>query len=329
MFSLRNNIKILLLLFPTLSLFASQPTDTTNKVLEAKKMISAPITKFNKARIGTDIFVGKGNTSEKKAFVEIDTGSSRLVIEKQYLTNYQATDKKVSVNYGYDYLKSKHTGTLVYSDITFNTQPKITAKHVPIIMVPNGTFKGYAGILGLKMSTQNSPWNYLPSPYNQLMIIDGQKQTISFGASTKEILSKYTTYKIKNTVKCHNSVTPRSPIDKTKCWDPYVPVKYTIIDKDGKVIFDKTIQTLFDSGGYYTHILLPKIPEQLKQHISKGLLVNISIKSALFTSYKFHIPTTTVVRASQQHKSEVNSGHALFYDKSVLFDSANGIVGVK
>ena len=241
-------------------------------------MISAPITKFHKARIGTDIFVGKGNISDKKAFVEVDTGSSRLVLEKKYFTNYQATNKKITINYCYGNLKSKVIGELVYSNITFNTEPKITAKHVPIIMVPNGTFKGYAGILGLKLATQNSPWNYLPSPYNQLMIIDGPKQTISFGSSSKEILDKYTTYKIKSTVKCHNTVTPRSPIDKTKCWYPYVPVKYTIVDKDGKVIFDKAIQTLFDSGGYYTHLLFSKIPGQLKQHINKGLLVNSKIK---------------------------------------------------
>ncbi|MED7787865.1 hypothetical protein [Francisella sp. 19X1-34] len=326
---LRKNIKILLLFLPALTLFANEQPRVTNNALEKPKMISAPIKKFHKARIGTDIFVGKGNTSNKKAFVEIDTGSSRLVLEKKYLSNYQATDKKVTINYGYANLKSKVVGELVYSDITFDTKPKITAKHVPIIMVPNGTFKGYAGILGLKLATQNSPWNYLPSPYNQLMIINGPKQTISFGASSKEILDKYTTYKIESTVKCHNTVIPRDPINKTKCWDPYVPVKYTLVNNNGKVIFDKTINTLFDSGGYYTHILLHKLPENLKQHIKKGLLTNSNIKSALFTSSGFNIPITTHIRASKHRKDEVNSGHALFYDKSVLFDSANGIIGVK
>ncbi|QIW10702.1 hypothetical protein [Francisella sp. LA112445] len=328
MISIRKNIKVLFLFVPILS-FASQPSNTTNKTLVVKKMISAPITKFHKARIGTDIFVGKNNTSEKKAFVEIDTGSSRLVIEKQYLTNYQATDKKITINYGYGNLKSKIIGELVYSDVTFNTQPKVTAKHVPIIMVPNGTFKGYAGILGLKLATQNSPWNYLPSPYNQLMIIDGPKQTISFGASSKETLNKYTTYKIKNTVRCHNTVIPRYPINQTKCWDPNVPIRYTLVNKDGEIIFDKTINTLLDSGGYYTHILLHKIPEELKQYVKNGRLVNSKIKSALFTSNDFNIPITTYVRASKHREDKVNSGHALFYDKSVLFDSANGIIGVK
>ncbi|WP_150467092.1 hypothetical protein [Francisella sp. SYW-9] len=326
----RKNIKILLLLFiPILNLSASQLTDTTNDALEKPKMISAPIKRFHKARIGTAIFVGKGNMSEKKAFVEIDTGSSRLVLEKKYLSNYQATDKKVTINYGYANLKSKVIGELVYSDITFDTQPKVTAKHVPIIMVPNGTFKGYAGILGLKLATQNSPWNYLPSPYNQLMIIDGPKQAISFGASTRETLDKYTTYKIRSTVRCHNTVTPRDPINKTKCWDPYVPVRYTLINNNGEVIFDKTIRTLLDSGGYYTHLLFSRVPERLKQYIKKDQLVNSKLKSALFASSDLNIATTTFVRASQYREDRVNSGHALFYTKSVLFDSTNGIIGVK
>jgi hypothetical protein len=260
----------------------------------------------------------------------MDTGSSLLVIEKQYLTNYQSTNKKVSITYGYNKQSSKDAGVLVYSDLTFDTTPKITAKHIPIIMVPDGTFKhrGFAGVLGLKLDTQNSPWNYLPEPYNQTMIIDGPALTMSFGPSSKEVTSQFHTYQITETTTCQNKVKPRPPINQTKCWNPYVPVTYSLVNEQGKIVYNGIVPTLFDSGGYDTHLLLPKIPPKLKQFVKNGFLKG-KVKSAYFSKDNYPIPTTNEVKVSQQKKLEVNSGHDLFYNKAVLFDSANGIVGVK
>jgi hypothetical protein len=300
------------------------------------QFVSVPITKFNKTELGTSIYVGKEGENKQKAFVEIDTGSQWLVIEEAYVSNYIKTNRKYKMSYGVG-AKTDIEGHIAFADITFESSPSITAKHVPIIIVPNGSMKkvsgsGIHGILGLKMDTQNTPWNYLPEPYNQVMILNGPELNMSFGPSSDTLLKQYHTFQLPQLKGCVNLIKPRSPIDQSKCWVvDTVPVTYTFTNLKGKVIAKDTVNTIFDSGGVDTHFVMPNLPEGIhaKNCAERCLLKHVKIKSATFADSGYYIPMTKNVRYSKGKKRVSNSGFTVFYNKSMLFDLKNGLIGVK
>ena len=129
-------------------------------------LVTAPTQQENTK---TFVTINVGNNGQA-AKVTLDTGSSMLVIEKQYVSHFQPDPSNRSISMGYGNGAKVVKGSIGYADVTLNTTPKITAKNVPILMVPNNTFTDRAGIMGVEMGNQTSVWRYLPVPYNQMML---------------------------------------------------------------------------------------------------------------------------------------------------------------
>ncbi|MCF6776566.1 hypothetical protein L3V83_08280 [Thiotrichales bacterium 19X7-9] len=311
----------------SVSLYASSQNKTNlNKLINNHEKYSIlPLIKANKVRLYTSIKVGK---TAPKALVIVDTGSPWLLLEERFISNYQPTNKTIKTGYGYNKEIKKVVGKLVYADVLLSSMPKLIAKKVPIVMIPNGSIKGISGILGLKINTQNSLLNYLPSPYNEIVILDAPNKKLIFGQSSKELIKDYHSYKLRKGF-CFNIVAPPVPINQVNCWQAgRIPVTYTFADAKGQIILKNTFGTLFDSGGVHTQFALAKLPKILQKNAKNGYLEG-KIKQATLTNTNYSIPVTKQIKISKSDSNHINSGYALFYQRSVLFDSIIGMVGIK
>lgn len=325
---------------PTLDteLFASQTlvltTGNTSKLIPIKGVpneISTVTNHFSSVRTGIHIKTGDSN---KTANVMVDTGSSMLVLKEKYLADYTKTSIKIKLSYGEG--SDVVLGDLVYSDVHFDTKPVITATQVPIVMVSNNTpssiFSGADGILGLEMNNQLSTRLHLPYPFNQMIIINGTDLKLTFGDLTDSQSEEYAYYQLKKG-NCINNTTPLSPYDEITCWATrQIPVDYTIKDNSNSTICSGKMDSIFDSGGNDTNFEFNPIPGCLSDHISDGKLQGTISSAKLETNNagNIDIPTTNTVKVTNSiSDSKVNSGYKLFYEKTVLFDQKNGIVGIK
>lgn len=287
--------------------------------------ISMPITQAN-TKTYTTITAGGG----KAAKVTVDTGSSLLVLEKQYLGQYRKDPANQRITTGYGNGAKIVHGVLVYADVTLNTTPATTAVNVPILMVPNGTFHGSAGIMGVEMSNQTSLWKHLPNPYNQMMIIDNPNNTVTFGDFSNEQVGTFGMVQL-NESRCNNTVKPESPYDTLTCWGTRkIPVTYMFQSNTGEVLFKHTYNTVFDTGGVLTHFFLQPIPQAIQPSLS-GQDYQGSIVMQLDTNNQGSItlPATQAVKVFNNDRNVVNSGFEVFNQKAVLFDSRNGVIGFK
>ncbi|MCF6807911.1 hypothetical protein L3V79_06075 [Thiotrichales bacterium 19S9-12] len=290
-----------------------------------KDMISLPLIRTSKVRLKTSIQIGN-NT--KPSLVIVDTGSPWLLIQEQHLSDYEDTGKKVNVGYGYGQSVQRFDGKVVYADITLNTTPKVIIKKVPIIMVPDGAFHGSAGILGLRLHTQSSLFNYLPPPYNEAMIVNAPQGELVFTKSSNKLIKDFHTIQLRKSP-CYNLVKPRKPIDQTSCWQSgRIPVTYHFVDHLGKTILKNTYGTLFDSGGVITQFALKKIPTKLKKNTIRNFFEG-RIESAVFGDTKYKLPMSDTVKVTQSSSNHINSGPVLFFERAILYDSFKGVVGVK
>ncbi|MCF6765581.1 hypothetical protein L3V82_07335 [Thiotrichales bacterium 19S3-7] len=315
---------ILLILLPY-SLYASSDSNTNKTYDDKKGYSSLALVKGNKVRLYSKLKVGN---QSPEVLVIVDTGSSWLLLEERFVSDYQETGRTIKTGYGYNKGTKHVVGKLVYADVTLNSIPKLIAKKVPIIMVPNGSIKGISGILGLKINTQNSLLNYLPKPYNEVVIIDAPNKKLTFTKSSKSLLKNYQTFKLRKGG-CSNLAAPIIPINQVKCWQPgKIPITYTFVDDKGNVILKNTFGTLFDSGGVNTQFALAKLPNVLEKNSKDGYLKG-KIKSAVFVGTNYQIPTTEHIKITKSMSNHINSGYLLFYDRTVLFDTVLGVVGIK
>lgn len=295
---------------------------------DGSSLATAPVT-HEHSKTFTMIKVGDEGTPAK---VTLDTGSSMLVLEAQYLKSYRAdaSNKAVTMSYG-NKGTQRMNGAIVYANVALNTNPVIIARDVPIVMVPNGTFHdGRAGIMGMEMSNQTSLWKHLPSPYNQMMVINGPASTVSFGSLSDNDINTFATVQL-NEGRCNNNVTPESNYANSTCWATRkVPVNYTFTSSDGKVVYKATYHTIFDTGGDNTHLFVQPVPNALKPYLQNTIfagVVTMGINSD--NQPNFMIPTTQVVGVVKSKRNVVNSGNQVFYDKTVLFDAKDGMIGFK
>ena len=225
-------------------------------------LVTAPTQQENTK---TFVTINVGNNGQA-AKVTLDTGSSMLVIEKQYVSHFQPDPSNRSISMGYGNGAKVVKGSIGYADVTLNTTPKITAKNVPILMVPNNTFTDRAGIMGVEMGNQTSVWRYLPVPYNQMMVVNGPASTVSFGNIPDAQINTYATYQL-DEGRCNNSIQPDAAHQGITCWATRkIPVDYTFSNAMGETIFKATYNTVFDTGGGLTHFYLQPIPAAIKKH---------------------------------------------------------------
>lgn len=291
------------------------------------ELVTAPVT-HEHSKTFTLIKIGEEETPAK---VTLDTGSSMLVLQEQYVKTYRADAANRMVNMAYGNGKQKMQGRIVYAQVTLNTNPAIIAREVPIVVVPNGTFHDdRAGIMGMEMGNQTSLWKHLPSPYNQMMVINGPQSTVSFGALSDSEMNTFATLQL-NEAKCNNSVKPEAAYANTMCWGTRkVPVNYTFTSADGSVLYKATYNTVFDTGGDNTHFFLQPLPGPVKTYLHNKIFqgtVTMSVDST--NQGAVTVPTTSVVGMSKSPRNVVNSGNQVFYDKTVLFDARDGVVGFK
>lgn len=287
--------------------------------------ISIPITQAN-TKTYTTITAGGG----KSAKVTVDTGSSLLVLEEQYLGQYRADPNNQRITTGYGNGAKIVHGALVYADVVLNTSPATTAVNVPILMVPNGTFHGSAGIMGVEMNNQTSVWKHLPDPYNQMMIVDNPHNKVTFGRFSNADMNAFATVQL-DTSRCSNTVKPESPYDTITCWATRkIPATYVFHSPTGEVIFNQSYNTVFDTGGVLTHFFLQPIPDAIQPNVKgqdySGYVV---MKLDTMNQGTITLPTTQAIKVFGNNRNEVNSGFKLFSKKTVLFNARDGVIGFK
>ncbi len=289
-------------------------------------LVTAP-TKQENTKTFTTIKVGQNGQPAK---VTLDTGSSMLVLEKQYVKNFQPDPTNRTISMGYGNGAKIVKGSIGYADVTLNTTPKITAKNVPILMVPNNTFTDRAGIMGVEMGNQTSVWRYLPAPYNQMMIVNGPASTVSFGSIPDEQINAFATYQL-DEGRCNNSIQPDASHQNITCWATRkIPVDYTFSNANGDTVYKATYNTVFDTGGGLTHFYLQPLPNELQNFVQNKTL-NGGLSMSLNTENQgaINIPVTQSVKIFPSKRNVVNSGYQVFYDKTALFDAKDGVIGFK
>lgn len=289
-------------------------------------MVTAPTLQVSKKTM-TMIYVGDSTTPAK---VTLDTGSSMLVLEKQYLSNFKADLSGETVTMGYGNGSMVVHGKIVYTNITLNTDPKITAVNVPVLMVPDGTFPNRAGIMGVEMNNQTSVWRHLPAPYNEMMVVNGPASTVSFGELLSDDVNQFSIVQLKQ-ARCNNKVQPEGDYSAIACWATRkIPVIYSFKSKDGQVVFEGQYNTIFDTGGGLTHFYLQPVPEAVAQ-LTQGQTFNGGLGMRLEGSSLgvVVLPATDHIKVFVSKRNVVNSGYRVFYNKAVLFDARDGVVGFK
>ncbi|HEU5281053.1 MAG TPA: hypothetical protein VFU82_03625 [Gammaproteobacteria bacterium] len=288
--------------------------------------VTAPTLQTNKKTM-TMVYVGNSTTPAK---VTLDTGSSMLVLEKQYLSNARADLSGKTVSMGYGNGAMMVHGQIVYTDVTLNTTPKITAVNVPVLMVPDGTFSDRAGIMGVEMNNQTSVWRHLPAPYNEMMVVNGPDSTVSFGELSRDEVNQFAVYQL-NEGRCNNTVQPEAAYAGIACWATRkIPVTYTFKSADGEVVFDAQYNTVFDTGGVLTHFYLQPVPDAVAE-LTQGQTFNGKLGMRLESNNAgvINLPATDNIKVFVSKRNEVNSGYRIFYEKTVLFDARDGVVGFK
>lgn len=292
----------------------------------AGELATAPTMQTN-TKTFVNIYVGDSTAPAK---VTLDTGSSMLVLEKQYLTNFRADLSGETVTMGYGNGSRIVHGKMVYTNVTLDTTPKITAINVPVLMVPDGTFSDRAGIMGMEMGNQTSVWRHLPAPYHQMMVVNGPASTVSFGELSSDEVNQFATFKL-NEGRCMNVIEPEGDNAGITCWRTRkIPVTYTFQSADGKVVFEGQYNTIFDTGGGLTHFYLKPVPEAVAQ-LTEGQTFNGGLGMRLTSDNlgAVDLPATDKIKVFVSKRNVVNSGYPVFYQKTVLFDARDGVIGFK
>lgn len=291
------------------------------------EMATAPVTQES-TKTFTIVTVGEAGLPAK---VTLDTGSSMLVLEQRFVKNDQTPRVATSMNMSYGNGGMNVHGQVVSADVTLNTTPSIVAHHVPILMVPNGTFKDRAGIMGVEMSNQTSVWRHLPSPYNQMMIVNGPARTVSFGQLSDEELNTFAKIQL-NEGRCGNGKVNANLLAKDAiCFATRtIPVNYTFKSSNGEVVYNATYHTVFDTGGGLTHFYLQPIPQAISHLLqNKNFQGSVIMQIDTDNQGALNLPSTEKITVVKSKRNVVNSGHAVFYNKTVLFDAKDGMIGFK
>lgn len=184
--------------------------------------------------------------------------------------------------------------------------------------------------MGVEMNNQTSVWKHLPAPYNEMMVVNGPDATVSFGELSNDAVNSFANVQLSQS-KCNNSVQPEPAYSGFTCWATRkIPVTYTFKSADKQVVYQGDYNTVFDTGGVLTHFFLQPIPDNVSQLMQKQSfkgMVTMSLNSN--NAGAVNLPATEQVQVVSSKRNVANSGFRVFYEKSVLFDAKDGIVGFK
>jgi hypothetical protein len=313
-------ISLLLSLFSILCLTncSSGNSNTSNNLVTINTYNYNPGSK-------TAVNVSIGNSAPIMA--EVDTGSDMTVVNESAVgANITKTNQIISLSYGGG--ENTVTGYLAYGVVAFTTATGTTLKssaNTPILVVTTGSVNeggGNNAILGMRMNNQVSVRLYLPSPYNQMMILNRPKKQLVFGQLSPAQLNEFSNIQELEST-CVNYGVPKTATNA--CWDIATnSVSYTY-DESG-VQNTSDYSTVFDSGEGNASFYFSPAPAWM--HYNKDDIITTPITVTANTNKgPVVLPLTSTVYYRDLPRSTANPGNNLFNSYQVLFDQTDGIIG--
>lgn len=260
---------------------------------------------------------------------EVDTGSNLTVVNESAVrgANIQMTSESLTLSYGGGI--NTVSGYIGYGSVSFTTTngAQLTSSpQTPILVVTQGTVNlggGNNAILGMQLNNQTSVRLFLPSPYNQMMLLNKPQSQLIFGQLSFAQLSEFANIQLESETCQNHQVT--TSMNNT-CWmTESIPVEYTYSQTglpDGHV----TIGTLFDSGAGNAMFQFSSQPSWLQL---QGSVIQNTITAKVGTSQGvLPLPLTSTMIYESNTDNKVNAGNNLFNTYQVLFDQTDGIIGL-
>lgn len=221
------------------------------------------------------------------------------------------------------------SGYIGYGSVSFTTTSGTTLSsgaQTPILVVSQGTVNlggGNNAILGMQLNNQTSVRLFLPTPYNQMMLLNKPQSQLIFGQLSFAQLSEFANIQLESET-CQNHQVTTSMTNT--CWmTESIPVAYTYSQSglpDGQV----TLGTLFDSGAGNAMFQFESQPTWLQL---QGNVIENTITAKVGTSQGvLPLPLTTTMIYEANSDNKVNAGNNLFNTYQVLFDQTDGIIGL-
>lgn len=211
-----------------------------------------------------------------------------------------------------------------------------TSPNTPLFISNNVNNKNGSGstnsiIMGVGMNNQVSAKNYMPYPYNTMMMVDRSNKKITFGNFSAQKLSLYNFVELPPMPQsnCLNTLNfdNLQPTDTNlTCWNTQAaPVMFTV--KDGNST-GASMPSLLDSGANnftLQYIVLPSwVPYDSKT--KTAYITGAYLQTTNGKKITIQLPSPAVVADSSA--SKVNVGNIVFQHNKVLYNQLNGALGL-
>lgn len=268
----------------------------------------------------------------KQTLTEIDTGSDLYVIESSYAgTNIRYTGESLTILY--DHGTIKRSGLVGYTSVNFLSESGAVligsvGNQVPVVVVPDGTISKVESqnhaIMGMRMDGNVSVRLFLPSPYNQMFMMDMPERKLIFGNFSSELINQFGLIQLsESSCDSYSVISTQS----NKCWnDMHIPVNYMATYNGAPV--ESVFNSLFDSGADTSFQFSP-LPNWLV--VKDGVVVNPIAPTVNTSKGVMSIQLTDQVAAvdSNYNGGIVNAGNNLFNFYQVLYNQNTGNIGLK
>lgn len=293
--------------------------------------LSVPATTYQDAA-STKFAVYTSAGGGKQTLTEIDTGSDLYVIESSYAgANIRYTGESMTILYNHGMVA--RSGLVGYTSVNFlsesgNVLISSVNNQVPVLVVPDGVISNNASqnhaIMGMRMDGNVSVRLFLPTPYNQMFMMDMPDKQLIFGNFSPNQISQFGLIQLAESACDHYSVDS----DRTnKCWnDMQIPVNYMATHNGAPI--ESTFNSLFDSGADTSFQFSP-LPDWLV--VERNSIINPIAPSVNTTKGVMSLQLTDNVAAvdSNYNGGIVNVGNNLFNYYKVLYNQNTGNIGLQ
>ncbi len=321
------NKRLFLIIVPLVFTACSSGSNNSSNVTQ-NSLITVPTFNYQPGN-RTAVMVSIGGGTQTVA--EIDTGSQITVVNESAIgDNIVKTTESMQMVYGAG--ANIVSGYLAYGSVQFTTasgEKLSTAPNTPIMVVTSGSVNQGGGnnvILGMRMDNQVSARLYLPTPYNQMMILNRSESFIAFGTLSTAQLQKFSTINQQPTF-CNNFNVPQTM--PNKCWDTMessVTYNYSLT---GGGSGSTSYTTIFDSGepigNFYLGSGIPSWMNLDGHSITNQLSAVVNTNNG-----QLPLPLTIPMDYTQPESATsnvVNPGNLLFNTYQILFNQNNGQIG--
>ena len=256
--------------------------------------------------------------------MSIPTVLNYLIIEKPYVgSDIQMTDIQIKVNF----VSTTIVGNLGFATVTYDKNPLLAAKKVPVLVIPAGSFPNRIvhGIMGASLKQKVAAGLYLPYPYNQGFVTNYGASTITFG-----LIANFNGLSIPlQQINC--TIDAFTPMAKNNCYnDNAIPIQYNFNGNK------EVIPGIFDSGSLPTVLYLQSLPRGAIIDDNNVFISPLSASLYLNNQASYNLSLTTATRYppvyNQQQPGEriiSNLGYQIFYQNQIYFDPTNGLIAIK